>query len=125
LRGEELEEEREIRIDLPVRAYVPVGWIAHEALRLDLYRRIATALDHERLSEVREEAIDRYGKLPPRSRRSSTWRRSGSRASASASRRSPPTATRCGSARSAFLQSARPSCRGGFRAPPTTGPRRL
>ena len=65
LRGEELEEEREIRIDLPVRAYVPVGWIAQEALRLDLYRRIATAPDHERLSEVREEAIDRYGKLPP------------------------------------------------------------
>src|SRR5581483_8771201 len=39
--------------------------IAQEALRLDLYRRIATAADHERLAEVREEAIDRYGKLPP------------------------------------------------------------
>src|SRR5581483_434989 len=64
LRGEELEQEREIRIDLPVRAYIPIGWIAQEALRLDLYRAIATAADHERLSQVRDEAIDRYGALP-------------------------------------------------------------
>ena len=65
LRGEPIREEREIRLDLPVKAFIPVGWVAQEALRLELYRRIATAPEHERLNEVREEAIDRFGLLPP------------------------------------------------------------
>ena len=64
MKGEAILEEKEIRIDLPVRAFIPVGWVAQEALRLDLYRRIATAGDHERLQEVRVEAIDRFGRLP-------------------------------------------------------------
>jgi transcription-repair coupling factor (superfamily II helicase) len=33
-------------------------------LRLDLYRRIATAGDHAILARVREETVDRYGQLP-------------------------------------------------------------
>src|SRR5919201_363769 len=64
MKGEPLPEEREIRIDLPVRAFVPVGWVGQEALRLELYRNIATAADHERLDEVRGEAEDRFGQLP-------------------------------------------------------------
>jgi transcription-repair coupling factor (superfamily II helicase) len=64
MRGEELPEEQEIAIELPVRAFVPIGWIEQEALRLELYRRIATAPDHARLADVRAEAEDRYGALP-------------------------------------------------------------
>jgi transcription-repair coupling factor (superfamily II helicase) len=64
MRGEPLPEQKEIRIDLPVKAFVPPGWVAQEALRLDLYRRIGSAGDHGRLVEVRAETIDRYGRLP-------------------------------------------------------------
>ncbi len=64
LKGEPLAEEKEIRIDLPVRAFVPPGWLEQEALRLDLYRRIGSAGDHELLARVREESIDRFGRLP-------------------------------------------------------------
>jgi len=64
MKGEPIPEEKDLRVDLPVRAFVPPGWIAQEALRLDLYRRIATADDHELLARVREEAIDRFGRLP-------------------------------------------------------------
>jgi transcription-repair coupling factor (superfamily II helicase) len=64
LRGTPLPEERELRIDLPVRAFVPPGWVSQESLRLDLYRRIATAADHETLERVRAETVDRYGQLP-------------------------------------------------------------
>ncbi len=64
LGGEALAEERQVRIDLPVRAFVPVGWVAQEALRLELYRRIATAPDHAALERVRAEAADRFGVLP-------------------------------------------------------------
>jgi transcription-repair coupling factor (superfamily II helicase) len=64
LKGEPVQEERELRIELPVKAFVPPGWVAQEALRLDLYRRISTAGDHDRLAEVRAETEDRYGALP-------------------------------------------------------------
>ena len=40
LQGEPIAEEKELRIDLPVRAFVPPGWVAQESLRLELYRRI-------------------------------------------------------------------------------------
>ncbi len=64
LSGEPLPEEREVVVELPVRAFVPIGWLAQEVLRLELYRRIATAPDHEALRRVRAEAEDRYGQLP-------------------------------------------------------------
>jgi transcription-repair coupling factor (superfamily II helicase) len=64
LRGEPIPTEREVKIDLPLKAYIPVGWVGQEALRLELYRFIATAGDHQRLEEVRAEAVDRYGRLP-------------------------------------------------------------
>ncbi|MFM7718194.1 MAG: transcription-repair coupling factor, partial [Actinomycetota bacterium] len=64
MRGEPVAEEPEISIDLPVRAFIPVGWVAQEGLRLELYRRISTATDRTRLAEVRAEAEDRYGHLP-------------------------------------------------------------
>jgi transcription-repair coupling factor (superfamily II helicase) len=64
LQGRPPVEEKELRIDLPVKAFVPPGWVAQEALRLDLYRRISTAGDHEQLAAVRDETQDRYGALP-------------------------------------------------------------
>src|SRR5881398_1764614 len=38
MKGEEVVPEREVRIDLPVKAFVPQGWIEQESLRLELYR---------------------------------------------------------------------------------------
>ena len=64
MKGEPLPEEKEIRIDLPVRAFVPPGWLEQEALRLDLYRRISSAGDHDLLERVRTETVDRFGQLP-------------------------------------------------------------
>jgi len=64
MKGEELTAEKELRIDLPVKAYVPPGWVAQEALRLELYRRISLAGDHATLARIREETVDRYGALP-------------------------------------------------------------
>ncbi|RPJ14494.1 MAG: DEAD/DEAH box helicase, partial [Actinobacteria bacterium] len=64
MKGEPLPEEKEIRIDLPVRAFVPPGWLEQEALRLDLYRRISSSGDHEVLERVRTETVDRFGQLP-------------------------------------------------------------
>ena len=64
MKGEEVTAEKELRIDLPVKAYIPPGWVAQEALRLELYRRISLAADHATLTQIRDETVDRYGALP-------------------------------------------------------------
>jgi len=64
LQGQPIERQKELRIDLPVKAFVPPGWVAQEALRLELYRRISLAGDHAVLGEIRDETVDRYGALP-------------------------------------------------------------
>ena len=43
---------------------MPPGWVAQESLRLELYRRISLAADHDALERIREETVDRYGALP-------------------------------------------------------------
>jgi len=65
MKGEPVPPEREVRIDLPVKAFIPPEWVGQEALRLELYRRIGTARDHEELYRARLEAGDRYGTPPP------------------------------------------------------------
>jgi transcription-repair coupling factor (superfamily II helicase) len=54
-------EETEVRIDLPLNAFIPNSYITDENLRLESYRRIAAAGDAEELEEVRAELLDRYG----------------------------------------------------------------
>ncbi|MGH2685659.1 MAG: TRCF domain-containing protein, partial [Actinomycetota bacterium] len=64
LKGEEVPEEREIRVDLPVRAFIPVDYLGQESLRLEMYRRVASAREPEELEAVRSESEDRFGPLP-------------------------------------------------------------
>jgi transcription-repair coupling factor (superfamily II helicase) len=59
-------EETEVRIDLPLEAFIPKAYVSDENLRLEAYRRIAGATDSGELEEVRGELIDRYGAPLPR-----------------------------------------------------------
>ena len=63
-RGEGPEEAEEVTIDLPIDAHLPAGYIPHERLRLEAYRRIADAADAAQLAAAREELVDRYGPPP-------------------------------------------------------------
>ena len=58
-------EDGEVRIDLPLDAYIPKSYIADENLRLEAYRRIAGARAQDDLAEVRSELSDRYGEPFP------------------------------------------------------------
>ncbi|MBL1079569.1 transcription-repair coupling factor [Nocardia sp. 2] len=58
------EEAKEVRIDLPVDAHIPPDYIASDRLRLEGYRKLATAQDDSALAGVVEEFVDRYGPLP-------------------------------------------------------------
>jgi transcription-repair coupling factor (superfamily II helicase) len=53
-----------IRVDARVDAYVPAAYIAAEALKIDLHRRIALAESEDELHELRIATEDRYGPLP-------------------------------------------------------------
>jgi transcription-repair coupling factor (superfamily II helicase) len=60
-RGQPWQEETEVRIDLPLGAFIPKSYVADENLRLEAYRRIASARTAEDIEEVRAELADRYG----------------------------------------------------------------
>ncbi|MCG8967108.1 MULTISPECIES: transcription-repair coupling factor [Streptomyces] len=62
--GVEEEPPLEVKIELPVDAHVPHDYAPGERLRLQAYRSIASANSEEDVKAVREELVDRYGKLP-------------------------------------------------------------
>jgi transcription-repair coupling factor (superfamily II helicase) len=55
---------RPIRIDARVDAYVPAAYVAAEALKIDLHRRIALVETEDELRELVVATEDRYGPLP-------------------------------------------------------------
>jgi transcription-repair coupling factor (superfamily II helicase) len=52
------------KVDLPVDAHLPHDYIPSERLRLEAYRRLASAYDEAAIEAVRQELADRYGPLP-------------------------------------------------------------
>jgi transcription-repair coupling factor (superfamily II helicase) len=63
-KGDLDEEIPEVSIELPVDAHLPETYISTERLRLEAYKKIASALSDDALAAVREELTDRYGALP-------------------------------------------------------------
>jgi transcription-repair coupling factor (superfamily II helicase) len=55
---------RPVRIDARIDAYVPAAYIAAEALKIDLHRRISLTETEDELHELRVATEDRYGPLP-------------------------------------------------------------
>ena len=60
----EQEQAPDTKVDLPVDAHLPHDYIPGERLRLEAYRRLASAYDDAAIAAVREELTDRYGPLP-------------------------------------------------------------
>jgi transcription-repair coupling factor (superfamily II helicase) len=63
-KGERPEEEPEVKVDLPVDAHLPTEYIGVERLRLEMYRKLASARDTAALDEAVTEMRDRYGEPP-------------------------------------------------------------
>jgi transcription-repair coupling factor (superfamily II helicase) len=64
LQGQSPAEEKVPRVEVPLSAYVPASFIAYEAAKVDLHRRIAAASNTEELRQLREELRDRFGEVP-------------------------------------------------------------
>jgi transcription-repair coupling factor (superfamily II helicase) len=55
---------RPVRVDARVDAFIPASYIASEALKIDLHRRVALAEAEDELRELHAATEDRYGPLP-------------------------------------------------------------
>ena len=64
LMGRQRTAARPVRVDARVDAYVPASYVAAEALKIDLHRRIALAEDEDELRELVSATEDRYGPIP-------------------------------------------------------------
>jgi transcription-repair coupling factor (superfamily II helicase) len=64
LSGQSRLAARPVRVDARVDAYVPATYIASEALKIDLHRRLALVEHEDELRELEVATEDRYGPLP-------------------------------------------------------------
>src|SRR5437764_1438379 len=56
--------EAQIRLDIPVDAYVPAEYLPFEAAKIDVHRRVAAAREPGELRALRDDLRDRFGPLP-------------------------------------------------------------
>jgi transcription-repair coupling factor (superfamily II helicase) len=64
LRGEQVEDETSVSINLGANVAIPESYIADMGQRLRTYKRVSSARDDEALSAIRTETEDRYGRVP-------------------------------------------------------------
>jgi len=64
LKGEEVHEPAEIKLDLPLDANLPKTYVPKEELRLEAYRRLAAVTTEAEVEDIRAEWQDRYGPIP-------------------------------------------------------------
>jgi len=64
LRGEQVEDETTVTINLGVDVAIPETYISDMGQRLRTYKRVSSARDEDALSAIRTETEDRYGRIP-------------------------------------------------------------
>jgi len=55
---------KEVDIDLKIEAYIPDDYVTDERQRIALYRRLNVLSEAKQVKEIKEELVDRFGKLP-------------------------------------------------------------
>ena len=65
LSGSKTVQERPIRIDLPVDAFIPETYISTSEQRINIYMRISEIASSEQMQSLFESLKDGYGDLPP------------------------------------------------------------
>lgn len=64
MRGEKKEKIPEITIEIPVSAYIPKDYISADFLRIEAYREIKSADILNKIGDLVDSFIDRYGPIP-------------------------------------------------------------
>ncbi|GAC1597117.1 MAG: transcription-repair coupling factor [Acidimicrobiales bacterium] len=64
LKGEEVREPAEIKLELPLDAYLPSDYVSREDLRIEAYRRLAVVTTQAEVDDIAAEWADRFGAAP-------------------------------------------------------------
>jgi transcription-repair coupling factor (superfamily II helicase) len=64
IRGEEIEDETSVSINLGIDVSIPQDYIVETGQRLRTYKRISSADSEETLRQIHAEISDRYGRMP-------------------------------------------------------------
>ncbi|MEI8023404.1 MAG: DEAD/DEAH box helicase, partial [Actinomycetota bacterium] len=64
MKGEVPKIPVELKIDVPITAFLPNDYVAKEELRLDAYRRLVAVRTHADVQDIKAEWQDRFGELP-------------------------------------------------------------
>jgi transcription-repair coupling factor (superfamily II helicase) len=64
MKGEEVREPAEVKLDVPTDAHLPLDYVSREELRLEAYRRLAAVTTHAEVDDIETEWEDRYGPIP-------------------------------------------------------------
>jgi len=64
LRGEAVEDETSVTLNLGVDVAIPEEYISDMGQRLRTYKRVSSAQDEPTLANIRTETEDRYGRIP-------------------------------------------------------------
>ncbi|MBS1794682.1 MAG: transcription-repair coupling factor [Acidobacteria bacterium] len=65
LKGETVEDEISVSINLGVDVSIPQDYISETSQRLRTYKRVSSAVSEDALLKIYAEIQDRYGKIPP------------------------------------------------------------
>ena len=63
-RGEEVEEEEPVTVDLDIDAFIPDTYITNENQKIDVYKRISCISSKEEADDMKDELTDRFGSIP-------------------------------------------------------------
>jgi transcription-repair coupling factor (superfamily II helicase) len=64
IRGEKIDSQIETELNLMVKGFIPKDYVPDLNQRLDFYRRIQIASEHEEYLAIMSELLDRYGPYP-------------------------------------------------------------
>lgn len=64
MKGQQIEEEIDIQIDLNVTSYIPDEYIQDGGQKIEVYQKIALCRSEEDIQNVIDEIIDRFGNMP-------------------------------------------------------------
>jgi transcription-repair coupling factor (superfamily II helicase) len=64
LKGEEISRPRDPELNVDVPGFIPDDYVPDTGQRLDLYKRLASAVDQDEIQGLVGEMVDRYGPVP-------------------------------------------------------------
>ena len=64
VKGEVVEKEIDVEVDLPVNAYIPDSYIEDEIIKIEMYKKIASIENEEDMKDIKEELEDRFSDIP-------------------------------------------------------------